>query len=152
MTIAAMRSAARAWATAHRRHIITVLALLALGFAAGAAFATDKPAPAPPPPQPVVQAYEPNQSRCLDKWKCDHFIASGVGGVLIGRTIDERNKWQWAERELGCGVTCQRWAACLAPGVAKEAYDQHRWRTGSWKDMTANVLGCGLGLHLSTTF
>lgn len=155
MTMTAIRESARAWALAHKRHIIAVLVLLALGFAAGSVLAHDGPPPTPTPtptPLPIVQAAEPHQNRCIDKWKCDHFIASGVLGVAAGRAIDEGNKWRWAERELGCGVTCQRWAACLAPGVAKEAHDQYRWRTGSWKDMAANTLGCALGLQLSRSF
>lgn len=152
MTTTDFRAALKAWAKAHRRKIIAVFALVALGFAAGAVLAHDKPPPAPAPEQPVVQAAEPYQSRCIDRWKCDHFIASGFAGVLAGRAIDEQSKWRWADRELGCGVACQRWVACLAPGVAKEVYDQHRWRTGSWRDMTANTLGCALGLHLSRSF
>lgn len=152
MTTTEFRAALKAWVKAHRRKIIAVFALVALGFAAGAVLAHDKPPPAPAPEQPVVQAAAPHQSRCLDKWKCDHFIGSAAGGVLFGRTIDEEHKWRWAERELGCGVNCQRWSACLAPGAAKELHDQHRWRSGSWRDMAANVLGCGLGLYLSRSF
>lgn len=94
----------------------------------------------------------PHVNRCIDKWKCDHFLASGFLGVAAGKAIDESNKWKWADRELGCGVKCQRWAACLAPGIAKEAYDEHRWRSANWKDMTANILGCGLGIWVSREF
>lgn len=152
MTTTEFRAALKAWVKAHRRKIIAVFALVALGFAAGAVLAHDKPPPAPAPEQPVVQAAAPHQSRCLDKWKCDHIIASGFAGVIAGRAIDDANKWRWAEREVGCGLTCQRWAACMTPGTLKELSDQHRWRTGSWKDMAGNAIGCAIGLHLSTRF
>ena len=146
MQTAAFREALKDWARSHRQAIISVIVLLVLGFAAGAVLATDKPKPAPVVVQP------PHENRCLDKWKCDHFIGSGVLGVAAGRSIDEANRWRWADQTLNCGVTCQRWSACLAPGIAKELHDQYRWKSGSWKDMTANVLGCALGLHLSKEF
>lgn len=34
----------------------------------------------------------------------------------------------------------------------KEAHDQYRWRTSSWRDMTANALGYARGLGLSRAF
>lgn len=148
MQTAEFREALKAWAKTHRRKIISAVVLLALGFAAGAALATEKHTPKPPP----VVIEPPHVNRCLDKWKCDHFIASGFLGVAAGRGIDETNRWRWADQTLNCGVTCQRWSACLAPGIAKELSDQHRWGTGSWRDMTANALGCALGLHLSREF
>lgn len=140
-----LRAALKAWAQTHRRQIIYAIVLLVLGFAAGAVLATEKPTP-----PPVVT--ESHVNRCLDKWKCDHFIGSGFLGVAAGRGIDETNRWRWADETLNCGVTCQRWSACLAPGIAKELHDQYRWGTGSWKDMTANVLGCALGLTVSRRF
>ena len=145
MQTAEFREALKAWAKTHRQAIISVLVLLALGFAAGAVLATDKPKPAPVVVQP------PHENRCLDKWKCDHFIGSGVLGVAAGKAIDDNSKWRWADQQ-GCGVTCQRWGACLTPGIAKELHDQYRWKSGSWKDMTANVLGCALGLTVSREF
>lgn len=150
METADFKRALKAWATGHRRILTAMAVALALGLAWGLALAHDKPPAPAPAPVPLVVSPAP-ENRCRDKFKCDHLIASGFIGVAVGRAIDANNLWRWADGQ-GCGVTCQRWAACLAPGVAKELSDQHRWGTGSWKDMAANALGCALGLYVSREF
>lgn len=130
------------------KHPLRTAALAAACLLAQAAMAHDKPPKPEPAPVVVAPAAE---NTCRDKYKCDHAIGSAFLGVAVGRGIDANNRWRWAEAQ-GCGVNCQRWAACLAPGVAKELHDQHRWGTASWKDMAANTLGCALGLWVSREF
>lgn len=97
MTTSDIKAKAKAWLQANRRKIITVLVLLALGFAAGSVLATDKPAPPPPPaqaPAPVV----------VDKWNGPDKAFHLAGGVMMGAVATVQTQSRPAGFAISCGA------------------------------------------------
>jgi uncharacterized protein YfiM (DUF2279 family) len=136
-----------------RRFILLACYALAAALAGGSALAHDDRH------NPPVRPVDPLRLQPLDSWrsidKRQHLGVSAVLGLASARAITDDTAHRGL-RAMGCGVTCQRWLACMTPGTAKEAYDAIRRDGGglgwSWKDEAANALGCALGLHIGGEF
>jgi putative lipoprotein len=127
---------------------LSLLPIFALFLLPGIAEATGKPPKPiepPPPPPPPVFALHPD--RCAsDSWsiKCSdkqaHFAAHVISGVIVADLARDRPYWQ-------------RFSIALAPGLAKEIFDDQPGGTGfSWKDMAWNAAGVAVGLQAGGWF
>lgn len=128
MTTSDIKAKAKAWLQANRRKIITVLVLLALGFAAGSVLATDKPAPPPPPPAPAPAPV------VVDKWNGPDKAFHLAGGVMVGAVATVQTQ----SRPAGFAISC---GAGLAFELLSPAWGGYR----SYRDAAVGCIGAAVG-------